>query len=310
MKTLDTSLARRRDHYPSRFGRPPELLPRTHPVVHPGGDGPLDAAQVRRFDEQGFLTIEGVFSESEVATLDEALHIFMDSMGEDEAHRFIREPGDDAIRSVFAFHTDDSPLARVCDDDRLAGVARQILASEVYVHQSRVNRKPARRGTAFQWHSDFETWHTEDGMPTPRCLSASVALTDNHHFNGPLMVMPGSHHWFVTCPEPTPDANHRSSLKKQEIGSPDDVSLAEVYEHCGIEQCTGKAGSVTFFDCNLLHASSSNVSPLPRRNLFIVFNSVDNELVEPFSAPQRRPEHLASRTQWRTSHASATMGGR
>lgn len=283
------------DRYPSRLGRPPERLPRHHPVVHPGGTGPLDPAQVRRFDERGFLTLEGVFSDSEVEWLDESLHALMDAMTDVDAHRVIREPQANEVRSVFAFHTDDGPLAAVPHDDRLAGVARQILASDVYVHQSRVNRKPSLRGRDFQWHSDFETWHTEDGMAAPRCLSASVALTDNHEFNGPLMVMPGSHHWFVTCPEPTPDANHRSSLKQQQVGVPDDESLFEVYEHCGIEQCTGPAGSVTFFDCNLLHASSSNVSPLSRRNLFIVFNSVENVLVEPFSAPQRRPEHLAAR---------------
>jgi len=55
------------------------------------------------------------------------------------------------------------------------------------------------------------------------------------------------------------------------------------------------AGSVLFFDCNLMHGSASNISPMPRRNLFMVYNSVENALVEPFSAPQRRPEHIASR---------------
>ncbi|WP_436793063.1 ectoine hydroxylase [Actinospongicola halichondriae] len=296
MKTLRApSIDTERDLYPSRLGRPPELLPRRHPVVYPGGEGPLDAVQVRRFDERGFLTVEDVFGTSEVEWFDEALHALMDSMTADDAHRVIREPQSDAVRSVFAFHADDGPLASVCGDDRLAGVARQLLASDVYVHQSRVNRKPSLRGRDFQWHSDFETWHTEDGMPAPRCLSASVALTDNHEFNGPLMVMPGSHHWFVSCVEPTPDANHETSLKRQEVGVPEEESLFEVYEHCGIEQCTGPAGSVTFFDSNLLHASSSNVSPLSRRNLFIVFNSVENALRDPYSAPQRRPEHIASR---------------
>ena len=109
------------------------------------------------------------------------------------------------------------------------------------------------------------------------------------------MVMPGSHHWFVTCPEPTPHANHESSLRAQEVGVPDDGSLTELYERCGIELCTGPAGSVTFFDANLMHGSSSNISPLPRRNLFGVYNSVENTLGEPYSAPQPRPHHIASR---------------
>ena len=175
-------------------------------------------------------------------------------------------------------------------------MARQLLGSEVYIHQSRVNRKPGFRGKDFQWHSDFETWHTEDGMPRMRCLSAVVQLTDNEAWNGSLLVMPGSHRWFVTCPEPTPPANHERSLKVQEVGVPDEASLTTLFERHGIEQCTGPAGSVLFFDCNLMHGSSSNISPLPRRNLFMVYNSVENALVEPYSAPQRRPGHIASRT--------------
>ena len=290
-----------RDDYPSRMGHAPRLLRRQHPVVYPGGSGWLDAAEVRRFDEQGYLNVQNVFSPDEVAAFDAALDDLVEAITANiddptNAERLIVEPDSNDIRSIFTFHTDDSPLGDVIADDRVAGVARQLLASDVYVHQSRVNRKPGFRGKDFQWHSDFETWHTEDGMPTPRCLSASIALTDNHTWNGPLMVMPGSHHWFVTCEHPTPPANHHSSLEKQEIGVPDDGSLQELYDHCGIEQCTGPAGSVTFFDCNVMHGSSTNISPLPRRNLFIVYNSIENTLSEPFSAPQRRPEYLAARS--------------
>ena len=286
---------RTEDDYPSRIGHPPELLRRRDPVVHPGGTGPLDPAAVRRFDERGYLDVEAVFDADEVVALDRELDDLVTSMGEADRHRLIIEPGSDEIRSIFAFHADDGPLAGVVRDDRLAGVARQLLASDIYVHQSRVNRKPGFRGKDFQWHSDFETWHTEDGMPRPRCLSASIALTDNHPFNGPLMVMPGSHHWYVTCPAATPPANHESSLQVQQVGVPDDHSLTELYDRCGIQQCTGPAGSVTFFDSNLMHASASNISPLPRRNLFVVFNSVENTLRQPYAAAEPRPEHVASR---------------
>jgi hypothetical protein len=47
----------------------------------------------------------------------------------------------------------------------VVGPARQLLGSDVYVHQSRVNFKPGFNGQDFYWHSDFETWHAEDGMP-------------------------------------------------------------------------------------------------------------------------------------------------
>jgi ectoine hydroxylase len=296
MTAVQTDTTETGDPYPSRMGRPPQLLPRVDPVVHgPATDGPLDIGQVAAFEQNGYLTVPGVFSAEEVDHFDQLLSDLVNG-GDIDGDQVIVEPDSEVIRSIFAFHEGTGELARVPSDDRLAGVARQLLGSDVYIHQSRVNRKPGFRGKDFQWHSDFETWHTEDGMPRMRCLSAVVALTDNEPWNGSLLVMPGSHKTFATCSEPTPPANHERSLKVQEVGVPDEASLTTLFERHGIDQCTGPAGSVLFFDCNLMHGSSTNISPLPRRNLFMVFNSVENVIGEPYSAPQRRPEHIASRT--------------
>ena len=103
-------------------------------------------------------------------------------------------------------------LARLTRDPRLVNVARQILGSEVYVHQSRANMKPGFKGKEFYWHSDFETWHVEDGMPAMRALSCSVLLTDNNANNGPLMLVPGSHRQFISASarRPTSTTNSRS----------------------------------------------------------------------------------------------------
>lgn len=44
-----------------------------------------------------------------------------------------------------------------------------------------------------------------------------------------------------------------------------------------------------------MHGSGDNITPYPRSNVFIVFNSVENEAVEPFAAPVRRPEYIGAR---------------
>jgi ectoine hydroxylase len=186
-------------------------------------------------------------------------------------------------------------LADLPRDPRLLDVARQILGSEVYIHQSRVNMKPALDGKEFYWHSDFETWHVEDGMPAMRALSCSVLLTDNTPFNGPLMLIPGSHRQFVACVGETPEDNYKKSLRRQEVGVPDPVSLRLLAEQGGLRAVTAPAGSVVFFDCNTLHGSGGNLSPWPRSNVFMVYNSVDNRLVAPFHGMDPRPEHIAAR---------------
>ena len=283
------------DHYPTRRGGEPQLLDRREPTVW-GEDasiGPLDAGQVAAFDRDGFLQLPLAFDAAEVARLDAAVDDLVQASAHDPT--VIRERGTGDVRSVFGFHEAAGPLADVVADDRIAGAARQLLGSDVAVHQSRVNRKPAFRGKDFAWHSDFETWHAEDGMPRMRCLSAVVSLTGNRTWNGSLLVLPGSHRTFVSCPTPTPADHHERSLQAQEVGVPDDGSLRTLYERHGIHECTGPAGSVLLFDCNLMHGSPSNISPEPRRNLFVVLNSVDNALVEPFAAPAPRPAHLAAR---------------
>lgn len=63
----------------------------------------------------------------------------------------------------------------------------------------------------------------------------------------------------------------------------------------GIDTMTGPAGSATVFDSNCMHGSNGNITPFARSNLFIVFNSVENTLTDPFSAPAPRPDYLGSR---------------
>src|SRR3546814_2716057 len=73
------------------------------------------------------------------------------------------EPGSGDLRTLFEIHKVSPLLAALASDTRVAGAATQLLDDEVYVNQSRLNYKPGFRGKEFYWHSDFETWHVEDG---------------------------------------------------------------------------------------------------------------------------------------------------
>jgi ectoine hydroxylase len=109
------------------------------------------------------------------------------------------------------------------------------------------------------------------------------------------MIMPGSHKSFVPCVGETPDDHYRESLREQEIGIPDQVSLTTLADRHDIALLTGPAGAATFFDSNCMHGSSNNITPYSRANIFLVFNSVQNTLLEPFAAPAPRPSYLAAR---------------
>ncbi|CAM3403432.1 ectoine hydroxylase [Stackebrandtia soli] len=286
-----------RDIYPTRTGREPVMLYRTDdPTVYgTATDGPIDADTLDSYGDNGFLTIDQLVSPEELTVYQAELNRLLVDPALNGDERVVREKNSDEIRSIFEVHKISEAFGALLSDDRLAGRARQILGSDVYIHQSRVNYKPGFKGNPFYWHSDFETWHAEDGMPRMRAVSLSLALTDNHAYNGGLMIMPGSHKTFVSCVGETPDDHYRESLKEQEVGTPDETSLSVLAEKYGIELFTGPAGSATMFDCNCMHGSNGNITPFPRSNVFVVYNSVENTCVEPFSAPRPRPDFIGTR---------------
>ncbi|MGK7346363.1 MAG: hypothetical protein ACNS63_11215 [Candidatus Nitrospinota bacterium M3_3B_026] len=57
----------------------------------------------------------------------------------------------------------------------------------------------------------------------------------------------------------------------------------------------GPPGTLVLHEGNIMHGSSDNISPMPRTNLFFVYNSVHNKPApRPFAAPRFRPEFLGS----------------
>ncbi|QSB04575.1 ectoine hydroxylase [Natronoglycomyces albus] len=286
------------DLYPTRVSHRPAMIPRKlDPTVYgQAEDGPLNRQQLTGHSQDGFTSIDKLLTDSELRSAQQELRSLLTDPRLDGDERVVREKNSQEIRSIFDIHHISEEFRRLIDDERLAGVARQILGSQVYIHQSRVNYKPGFGGNSFYWHSDFETWHAEDGMPRMRAVSLSIALTDNYDYNGSLMIMPGSHRTFVSCVGDTPEGYYRTSLQEQEIGTPDTASLRALADRHGIRQFTGPAGSGLWFDANCMHGSNGNITPYPRSNLFIVFNSVENALVEPFAAPQPRPTYLGART--------------
>lgn len=293
-----TDDARRTDPYRSRLDPEPALVDRVDPVVYGKGAPPpgLDRAMVERYERDGFIELEGLLQPAELAALQrELVRLREDTRGIDP-DTLICEPGGTQLRSIFAIHEQSALIRRLATDERLVRIAQYLLGDEVYIHQSRLNYKPGFFGKEFYWHSDFETWHTEDGMPRMRALSMSIALTENTGFNGPLMVIPGSHRRYVSCVGETPEDHYKQSLRRQEYGVPDPGSLERLFnEGGGITTFTGAPGKIVLFDCNAMHGSNSNISPLPRSNVFLVFNSVTNRLVAPYAAAKPRPEFIAAR---------------
>ncbi|MFE9933868.1 phytanoyl-CoA dioxygenase family protein [Streptomyces sp. NPDC005533] len=280
------------DLYPTR-GSEEVLTGRVDPVVwsEPGTPGPMWAHELESFERDGFLSVDELVVGAQ--DLPRTPH---DARIGGEGREHLADPVDLEHGAHFAgVRLHDGPL--VGQRRRVTQQPVHLVPVDVHlvdVHQSRINVKPGFGASGFYWHSDFETWHAEDGLPHMRTVSVSIALTPNHPTNGGLMIMPGSHRSFLGCAGATPKDNYKKSLQMQDAGTPSDAALTKFASACGIKLFTGKAGSATWFDCNAMHGSGDNITPFPRSNVFLVFNSVENRPSPPFAAPVRRPRYIAS----------------
>jgi ectoine hydroxylase len=245
----------------------------------------LSADQVKTFDEQGYVFFPNCFSEEEIALLrSEADNI----LNLDRPEVWREKSG--APRTAFAAHKFNKVFEVMSRHPRLVEPLMQLFGESVYVHQFKLNAKAAFEGDVWQWHQDYGTWQRDDGMPEPRAMNIAIFLDDVLPINGALMLIPKSHkqgvlaagHDVTTTSYPlwTLDKETVTRLA-QEAAGPDGV---------GIVAPTGKAGSVLMFHGNLVHASPPNITPYPRKIVYLTLCAVSNHITK-FT----RPEFIAHR---------------
>lgn len=256
----------------------------------------LTDEQCRAYEENGFLLIPASLAELEV----DLLKAQLPGLFREESPARVLEKDGVTVRSVYGCHTRNAILKRLASDTRLAESAMQLLASRVYIYQFKVNVKAAFAGDVWEWHQDYIFWRNEDGMPSDRALNVVVFLDEVTEFNGPLLLLPGSHREQTidatgnTRPptgyedDPAWIANLTADLKYS-LGQ---ATIAQLAARHPIVAPKGPAGSLLFFHGNLVHGSAQNMSPFDRKLLLVTYNSVENIPVLP---AQPRPEFLVSR---------------
>lgn len=245
-------------------------------------------AQLREFDEQGVLLVPELFSADEIARLNAELPSLMAV----EGPKVLGEQNSEAVRSVIAPHHNSALFSALSRHPRIVQPAMQYLSGDVYMHQFKVNTKAAHDGEIWHWHQDYRTWYEDDGMPEPNVVNAAIFLDDVTEFNGPMMLIPGSHRrGRIDATESFERVPEYGRLAADAVGSPYSHALIDaLIEEHGLVSAKGVAGSCLFFHGCTLHGSPPNMSPWSRNLVFASLNHVDNYLRAP-----TRPDFLALR---------------
>lgn len=249
-----------------------------------------------RFENVGFLIIDQCFSPYEVRSLTRET----DALLESPSPGLVYEDDGVSVRSLNGAHLLSTGMDQLSRTRRLLGAAQELLGGDVYVHQYKINMKRALVGKQWEWHSDYWYWQEEDGMPAPEALTAVIFLDDVTEFNGPMLLIPGSHHDRLSANDHVRPYGEVDGGDNWQITTASTLKyqltrerIFAAMEQRGLVAAKGKKGSVLFFHCNLLHYSSPNPSAWDRRAIFISYNRVSNALA-PIRSP--RPEFLAARS--------------
>ena len=204
------------------------------------------------YERDGFLTVPGMFSPSEVAELRDA---FMAQAAEGRVEGLntdsrIQDPNDPLYRHGRMMHPHRRPelpigplSMRTMLDPRIGRVLEALWDEPPVAAQSMFYFKPpGARGQDL--HQDNFYLRVKPGS----CMAAWVAVDDADAENGGMLVVPGSHRFDIICPEASDRTKYFSS---------EHVDVPEGY---AAVQTVLKASDVLFFNGSLIHGSNPNTS--------------------------------------------------
>lgn len=254
----------------------------------------LSENAVDRYRTDGFVVLEDTLPAAFTAEIREE---FERLCGLDHPGRVFEKDGS-TVRGIHGSHQVSPFFARLVRHPSLLLAAEQLIGSQVYVHQFKINAKRALTGDVWPWHQDYTFWQQKDGMRESRAVNVALFLDEVTEHNGPLLVMPGSQRIGTVSSERqgvgvgAGGADWASSLSADLDLALDAERLTFLADRYGIRSVTGAAGGILLFNPEIIHGSGVNMSPHDRGMALITYNSVDNSLPE---VDRPRPEFLASR---------------
>ena len=224
----------------------------------------LNEEQLSFYNQNGFLVVENVLSDEELAALQRVTNEFV------ERSRTIK-----ASNEVFDLEPDHCP-----ERPRLRRIKNPILQNEVYdqtlrhkgildrVEQligpgvrhnnTKLNMKEPDHGSAVEWHQDWAFYpHTNDDL-----LAVGVCIDDMTEENGCMLMAPGSHKTEL-------HSHHENGVFVGAVSESD-------FQPEDVAKCLVKAGGITIHHARTLHASTPNHSAHPRRLLLFEYCSIDS----------------------------------
>jgi phytanoyl-CoA hydroxylase len=225
----------------------------------------LTLDQIQFYKENGYLVVENVVPETELARLRTIIEEFkMRSRGvaaSDEVfdvgpNHSANAPKLRRIKHPVDQHREFDALMR---SEKIVDMVADLLGGTVRFDHSKLNFKPTGSVAKVAWHQDWAFYpHTNEDL-----LAIGVMIEDCTSENGPLKVIPGSHLGPVY--DHHLDGMFTGGVQLSDLGAEADKAI----------ELTAKAGSISIHHVRMLHASSENSSGAERPLLLYSYSAVD-----------------------------------
>ncbi len=226
---------------------------------------PLSEQQVEHYRDQGYLLLENVIPDEQLAKIRATISAFVDQSRQVSSSNgmFDLDPSHDAeqpcVRRLKDPHTLHPVFANLAKCDEILDPVAQLLGGTVRFDHSKLNFKHAHAKAEINWHQDWAFYpHTNDDI-----LAVGVMIEDCTPESGPLMVLPGSHKG------PVYDHHYNGVFTGGVDGSLLQDQLGNAVE------LVGSAGSITIHHVRMLHASRNCTTHTARPLLLFSYCAVD-----------------------------------
>lgn len=235
----------------------------------------LTDEQERRFREDGYLMVEGLYDEEEMELL---LNV---GRADREKAALVRAAEDTEGRESKLWLTSDTDREdiynAICRGRRVVDTLERLMGDEVYLYHYKMMVKEPRVGGAWEWHQDYGYWYHNQAL-YPDMASCYIAVDRAHRGNGCLQVIRGSHRL---------GRIEHGRYGTQVGADPKRVELA--MRHLDHVYCEMSPGTALFFHANVLHRSDPNDGDDPRWSLICCYNTRHNPCQDRPGHPSYRP---------------------
>jgi phytanoyl-CoA hydroxylase len=218
----------------------------------------LTKEQVQFYRDNGYLVIDKLFNETEVATALKAIDEILDCV--DTSSVAEKEPADpNVIRRIWSPSKRHPVFVELAESEKLLDCVEGLIGSNILFHYSKLNMKYSKVGSVVEWHQDLSYYpHTNTDL-----LSCLIYLDDATTENGCLEVIPDAHHFGILD-------HYINGYFRGKIGfSTPDVDFSKSVP------LEAPAGSVIFLHCLTPHYSKRNESDKPRRTYLPAYRAAD-----------------------------------